>query len=73
MPFAGRIMVRCHSLTGACLRAPPAIEHTQLSALNIGAAITLRKQEGAAQGMQCLLQEYKHGLHWNRLHTLYKH
>lgn len=44
-------------------------EYTLLTS-NIGAVITLRKQEGADQKMQWLLKEHKGGLHCNRLHSI---
>lgn len=72
MLFAGHMMIQCHSEQCTSPHPTSHTAHTLLT-FNIGIIIALRKQKGAAQGMQWLLQKYKHGLHWNRLQTLYKH
>lgn len=72
--YEGHMVVKCHYLDAAHLQVYPGTERTHtLLPFNLGAVIPIRKQKRATQGMQWLLQEYKHELHWNRLHALYKH
>lgn len=51
--FAEQVVVKCHSLNGSCpISKPDSHRAHVLFTFNLGAAIPLRKQEGAAQGMQ---------------------
>lgn len=52
MLFAGQVMVKCPSPNSNTPPSPTGRGIHTLLTFNIGAVITLRKQEGAAQGMQ---------------------